>query len=104
MALCGFPNMSAGGLMLTALRCALFPFPGDMVRNFTTTLVAAFVLGFAGIASARPARETTSERVFAPSIEHYDGWTYPQSEERYCYLPSWPCEQPTPRNISPPSA
>jgi hypothetical protein len=69
----------------------------DMVRNFTTALVAAVVLGSAGIASARPAWETTSERVFAPSIEHYDGWTYP-SEERYCYLPSWPCEQPTPRN------
>jgi hypothetical protein len=37
-----------------------------MVRNFTTALVAALVLGSAGIASAR-----------APSIEHYDGWTYP---------------------------
>jgi hypothetical protein len=61
-----------------------------MVRNFTTALVAALVLGSAGIASARPAWETTSERVFASSIEHYDGWTYPQSEERYCYLPSWP--------------
>jgi hypothetical protein len=34
----------------------------------------------------------------APSIEHYDGWTYPQSEERHCYLPSWLCEQPTPRS------
>jgi hypothetical protein len=52
-----------------------------MVRNFTTALAAALVLGSAGIASAR-----------APSIEHYDG--YPQSEELYCYLPSWPCEQP----------
>ena len=40
-----------------------------MVRNVTTALVAALVLGSAGIASAR-----------APSIEHYDGWTYPQSE------------------------
>ena len=44
-----------------------------MVRNFTTALVAALVLGSAGIASAR-----------APSIEHYDGWTYPQSDEPYC--------------------
>jgi hypothetical protein len=96
LALCEFPNMSAGGLMLTALRCTLFPF--DMVRNFTTALVAALVLGSASIASARPAWETTPERVFGPSIEHYDGWTYPQSEEPYCYLPSWPCEQPTPRN------
>ena len=52
-----------------------------MARDFTA-LVAALVLGSAGIASAR-----------APSIEHYDGWTYPQSEEPYCYLPSWPCER-----------
>ena len=44
-----------------------------MVRNVTTALVAALVLGSAGIASAR-----------APSIEHYDGWTYPQSDEPYC--------------------
>ena len=36
-----------------------------MVRNFTTALIAALVLGSVGIASAR---------VFAPSIEHYDGW------------------------------
>ena len=54
-----------------------------MVRNFTTALVAALVLGSASIASAR-----------APSIEYYDVWTYPQNEEPYCYLPSWPCEQP----------
>ena len=60
-----------------------------MVRNFTTALVAALMLGSVGIASAR---------VFAPNIEHYDGLTYPQSEEPYCYLPSWPCEQPAPRN------
>jgi hypothetical protein len=60
-----------------------------MVRSFTTALVAALVLGSLGIASAR---------VFAPRIEHQDGWTYPQSEEPYCYLPSWPCEQLTPRN------
>jgi hypothetical protein len=64
-----------------------------MVRNFTTALVAALVLGSVGIASAR---------VFAPRIEHYDRWTYPQSEELYCYLPSWPCEQLTPRNKLPP--
>ncbi len=59
-----------------------------MVRNVTTALVATLVLGSAGIASAR-----------APSIEHYDGWTYPQSKEPYCYLPSWPCQQ-TPREIT----
>jgi hypothetical protein len=57
-----------------------------MARNFTIPLVTVLVLGSVGIASAR---------VFAPSIEH---WTYPQSEELYCYLPSWPCEQPAPLN------
>jgi hypothetical protein len=57
----------------------------DMVRNFTTALVTALVLGSVGIASAR---------VFAPSIEH---WTS-QSDEPYCYLPSWPCEQLAPHN------
>jgi hypothetical protein len=60
-----------------------------MARNFTMPLVTVLVLGSVGIASAR---------VFAPSIEH---WTYPQSEELYCYLPSWPCEQPAPLNNSP---
>ena len=60
-----------------------------MVRNFTIALVAALVLGSVGIASAR---------VFAPSIESYDGSTYPQREEPYCYLPGWPCEQPAPHN------
>jgi hypothetical protein len=67
-----------------------------MVRNFTTALVAALVLASVGTASARPAWEMT--RVFGPSIEHYDGWTFPQSEEPYCYLPRWPCEQPASRN------
>jgi hypothetical protein len=69
-----------------------------MTGKITTVLVVALVLGSVGFASARPAWETTAERVFAPSIEHYDGWTYPQSKERYCYLPSWPCKQPAPRN------
>jgi hypothetical protein len=49
-------------------------------HNFTTALAAALVLVSVGVASVR---------VFAPSIE-----PYPQSEEPYCYLPSWPCEQP----------
>ena len=42
-----------------------------MVRNFTTALAAALVLGSVGVASARPA-ETA---VFAPNV--YDGVTYP---------------------------
>jgi hypothetical protein len=39
-------------------------------------------------------------RELAASVEQlakavHDGWTYPQP---YCYLPSWPCEQPAPHN------
>ena len=73
---------------VAAIRLTLAPTGElEMVRNFTTALVAALMLGSVGIASAR---------VFAPGIEHYDA--YPQSEEPYCYLPSWPCEQPAPHN------
>jgi hypothetical protein len=61
----------------------------DMVRHFTAALVAALVLGSAGIASARPA--WNAERVFAPSIQRYDGMVYPHDVQRYCYLPSSPC-------------
>jgi hypothetical protein len=49
----------------------------DMVRNLTTALVAALVLGSAGIASAQTQR--------------FDGWTYPHSQEQFCYMPSSPC-------------
>jgi hypothetical protein len=58
-----------------------------MVGKISTALAAVLVLASVGIASARPAWETTS----APSVKHYDGWAYPQSEERYCYMPSSPC-------------
>ena len=85
---CDAPDAGASG----PLDCSKSGKELDMVRNFTTPLVTALVLGSVGLASAR---------IFAPSIEH---WTYQQSEGLYCYLPSWPCEQPTPRNISPPSA
>ena len=62
----------------------------DMVGKISIALAAALVFASVGIASARPTWETT--RVFAPSVEHYDGWTYPQSEERYCDLPSSHCD------------
>jgi hypothetical protein len=62
-----------------------------MVGKISGALAAALVLASVGTASARPAWDATSERVFAPSIEHYEGWAYPQSEERYCYMPSSPC-------------
>jgi hypothetical protein len=61
-----------------------------MVSKISTALAAALVFASVGAASARPVWETT--RVFAPSVERYDGWTYPHSEERYCYMPSSPCD------------
>jgi hypothetical protein len=61
----------------------------DMVGKISTALAAALVLASVGAASARPAWNTA--RVFAPSVERYDGITYPHSEERYCYMPSSPC-------------
>ena len=63
-----------------------------MVGKISAALVAALLLASAGIASARPAWDATSYRVFAPSVEYYGGRTYPHSEERYCYLPSSPCD------------
>ena len=50
-----------------------------MVRNLTTALVAAFVLASAGIASAQAA-------------QGFDGVSYPHSQDRYCYMPSSPCD------------
>ena len=61
----------------------------DMVGKISIALAAALVFASVGIASARPTWETT--RVFAPSVEHYDGWTYPHSQEQFCYMPSSPC-------------
>jgi hypothetical protein len=49
-----------------------------MVRNLTAALIAALVLGSAGIASAQTQRS--------------DGWTYQHSQEQFCYLPSSPCD------------
>jgi hypothetical protein len=57
--------------------------------KISTALAAALVLASVGAASARPAWETT--RVFAPSVERYDGVIYPHSVKRYCYMPSSPC-------------
>jgi hypothetical protein len=50
----------------------------DMVRNLTAALVAVFVLGSAGIASAQTQR--------------FDGWSYENSNEQFCYMPSSPCD------------
>jgi hypothetical protein len=50
-----------------------------MVRNFTAALVAALLLASTGIASAQ-------------SVQRYDGVSYPHDNERYCYLPSSPCD------------
>ena len=50
-----------------------------MVRSFTTALVAALLLGSVGIASAQ-------------TVQRYDGVVYPHETERYCYMPSSPCD------------
>ena len=63
----------------------------DMVGNISAALAAAFLFASAGIASAQPTWNATSERVFAPSVQRYDGVTYPNDDERYCYMPSSPC-------------
>jgi hypothetical protein len=62
-----------------------------MLGNISAALAAALVLASTGIASARPTWDATSERTFAPSVERYDGVTYPHDDERFCYLPSSPC-------------
>ena len=63
-----------------------------MVGNISAALAAAFLLASAGIASAQPTWNAPSERVFAPSVQHYGGVTYPSDGEPYCYMPSSPCE------------
>ena len=63
-----------------------------MVGKISAALVAALVLGSAGVASARTAWDTRSERAFAPTIKHYDGWTRAHGDERCCYMPSSPCD------------
>jgi hypothetical protein len=61
----------------------------NMAGKISTVLAAALALASVGTASARPAWEAA--RVFAPSVERYDGAIYPPSDERYCYMPSSPC-------------
>jgi hypothetical protein len=51
----------------------------DMVRSFTTALVAALLLGSVGFASAQ-------------TFQRYDGVSYPHQNETYCYVPSSPCD------------
>ena len=48
-----------------------------MVGKITAALAAALVLASVGVASARPT---------------YDGVSYPHDNERYCYMPSSPCD------------
>jgi hypothetical protein len=63
-----------------------------MVVKISAALAAALLLASAGIASARPIWHPTSPRIFAPSDERYDGVTYPHDDERFCYMPSSPCD------------
>jgi hypothetical protein len=62
-----------------------------MVVKISAALTAALLLA-AGIASARPIWQPTSPRIFAPGDERYDGVTYPHDDERFCYMPSSPCD------------
>jgi hypothetical protein len=50
----------------------------DMVRNITAALVAASLLASTGIASAQSQR--------------FDGVSYQNNNQAYCYLPSSPCD------------
>jgi hypothetical protein len=68
-----------------------------MVRNPTAALVAVLLLASSGFASAQstltPQRVFASpgfNRVFAPP--GFNGVPYPRDNERYCYLPSSPCD------------
>jgi hypothetical protein len=77
-----------------------------MVRNPTAVLVAVLLLASPGIASAQSTR--TPQRGFAsPGFNRvfaspgfngvfappgFNGVPYPRDNERYCYLPSSPCD------------
>ncbi len=63
----------------TARPCRKNPQEIDMIHNFTAALVAAALLASTGIASAQ-------------SVQRYDGVSYPHDNERYCYMPSSPCD------------
>ena len=58
-----------------------------MVRNLSATQVAVILLASAGIASAQST--LTLQRV----SQSLDGVSYPNSNERYCHLPSSPCDR-----------
>ena len=61
-----------------------------MVGKITAAFAVALVLSSTGFASAQPTWHPTSERVLA--LQHYDGVAYPHDNERYCYMPSSPCD------------
>jgi hypothetical protein len=59
-----------------------------MVRNLSAALVAVLLLAAPGVASAQST--WTSQRVLAS--QRFDGVSFPHDNERYCYLPSSPCD------------
>ena len=67
-----------------------------MVGKISTALAAALVLASVGAASARPAWETT--RVFAPSVEHYDGCDLPAQRRAVLLYAQFALRQQSPRN------
>ena len=61
-----------------------------MVGKITAALAVALVLSSTSFASAQTAWQPTSQRVAA--FQRYDGVVYPHETERYCYMPSSPCD------------
>ena len=61
-----------------------------MIGKITAALAVALVLSSASFASAQAAWQPTSQRVLA--LRKYDGVVYPRETERYCHMPSSPCD------------
>ena len=61
-----------------------------MFGKITAALAVALVLSSTSFASAQTAWQPRSQRVAA--FQRYDGVAYPHETERYCYMPSSPCD------------
>ena len=64
-----------------------------MIGKTSAALALVLVIGFGGIASARPMSHASAVGHFTPVVErYYDGVAYPHDEKRFCYLPSDGCD------------